>query len=162
MKTRFVILILIFFGTMPCVGQETSENFERERWSCIEHIEITINRYADSLNFWTQGMALPKFVSDPMFDQRFTYSNYCLSVNWIFSYRKLILDRVVNTDVLNVIIDSKDARLDSVYVLTEEQIKIETPNKYIRDFPYATHSTRSLTKRRLNRIDYTKKMLLGK
>jgi hypothetical protein len=157
--------LIVFFLTtanLSCIAQQTSEEFERDRWSCIEHIDSSINHYADSLNFWSKGR-LPSFVFDSKFDQRFTYLNDCLRVNWVFSYRKLIFDRIVNVEVLNAITESKDSRLDEIYVLTEEQIiqrkKNEKLKKYIPNFPYATHSTRSLAQRRSKRIEFSKRML---
>jgi hypothetical protein len=131
-----------------------------ERWSCFQLTEVDINNYADSLNFWKKGDPFPRFVLDPRFDQRFVYSNTCIRENWIFSHRKLIIDRVANLVALEAIAQSKNKLLDSVYVLSLAQIDKEAD--YIDDFPYATHSTRFLVQTRLARIHLVKKLLREK
>jgi hypothetical protein len=128
-----------------------------QKWSCFELTEVDVNNYADSLNFWKAGEPFPNFILDPKFDQRFTYSNVCLRTNWIFSHRKLIIDRVANIVALEAIIKSKNPLLDSVYVLSPTQIEKE--EDYIEDFPYATHSTRYLVQRRLDKINLRKRLL---
>jgi hypothetical protein len=156
MRTLTLIFLLII-STEGCRSQPSSAAEEMERWSCFELKEQDINLYADSLNFWVKGMPFPNFIVDPKFDQKFIYSNVCLRTNWIFSHRKLIIDRVSNIDALNSIIKSNDKRLDQTYVLNEEEAdKVED---FIVDFPYATHSTRYLVKSRMDRINEIKEFL---
>lgn len=143
-----------------CVSQSltrTTEATEMQNWSCFQMKEADLNNYADSLNFWKRGESFPHFILDPKFDQRFEYSNVCIRTNWIFSHRKLIIDRVANIVVLEAIVNSKNPLLDSVYVLSPGQIEKE--EDYIENFPYATHSTRYLVQRRLDMIDLRKRLL---
>lgn len=153
----FLIVFLIFINMCACIGQRKTEQDERINSNCLEVIERKINRYADSLNFWSAERVLPSFVFDPKFDQTHFFGSDCIQDRNTFSHRKAILDRVCNVDVLQAIIDSKNPMVDSLYILTPEQALKN--NGYFVDFSYATYSTRYLAERRLSRIREIKKML---
>jgi hypothetical protein len=153
MRTYFAILIICSCG-VSCVAQRTTEREEGERNNCLQTLERRINTYADSLNFWKKGSKLPEFVLNPLFDQGFYYTNDCLREGKPFSYRKLIIDRVLNEEALQYILQLRDEKLDEVFVPTEEQMSGTglVMQDFYRNFPYRTHSTRYLVEKRIERI----------
>jgi len=132
---------------------------ERKNYGCWAVKDAVINSHADSLNFWSAGVPLPDFVSDSTMDWwLIRLGGDCFIKLQFISYRKAILDRVVNEEVLVLITKAKDERLDKLYDPKEMEKKVKpsihTPN--FPDLPYMKYSTRQLAEQRLKVLRETK------
>jgi hypothetical protein len=138
-------------------------SLEMQNFGCWTRSDAKVNTFADSLNFWRTGAPLPAFVFIVNFDWAFSNKVYeCVKEPENFSFRKAILDRVINEEVLEAIFNSKGKSLDSLYS------PIELTKKYhnsihpgiFPDIPYMKYTTRVLVKRRLTELR-RKKALFG-
>ena len=107
-----------------------------------------IIKYADSLNYWDPGNPLPKFIFNPLFDiEQYRLFRYCdneyLEKVWLTSMRKLVLNRVYNTNTLEAILNNNDSRLDQTLD------KVLKSTQYVF---YSCYSTRELVSMRLEEL----------
>ena len=134
---------------------------QKNRPGCWTGLDLTLNWYADSLNFLTYEENLPNFLKNYLFDwQERDQLSRCLKNDEDASFRVAILSRVNNEQALNWIITSKND-YDSIYnptVLREKLGRTDYYHHYsFPDLPDRTASWRDLARERLERIESIKK-----
>ena len=162
-STKSFTIALLIGSSIECCAQNRPESVERSNYGCWASNDAIINKYADSLNFWTSSLSIPKFVFQPNFDWMLMgLGNSCFVKQQYISYRKAILDRVVNDQALSAIIELPDLDLDKTYDPKELEKKSK-PSVHSRgypDLPFMKYSTRQLSDRRLKELSQKRKALL--
>lgn len=173
-KNRIVVALLLTLNSLSCASQKMFDSKEdsleffstlvvtAENYRGVEMYENVSLSYADSLNFYSKGVELPKFLFDYLFD----FKNYRIYKHFreeTLSLRNSIFDRVLNEEVLKKIIESKDVWLDKVY--NPEVLEKETgyiPYQTYPEIPYMYLSTRKMAERRLGMLQKKKKLFAVK
>ncbi len=159
-KLIFLLLIIL---SVRSFSQTRPESVERKNYDCWASIDHIINIYSDSLNFCSIGR-LPDFIYEVNLDHSLIgFSRDCFIRPQFISFRRAILERVVNEEVLNAVAKSKDARLDEIYNPHElERTKKEHPSIHGSNYPelpYMKYSTKQLAEMRLKELLKTKRLL---
>jgi hypothetical protein len=155
------LLVLLGYLLLPSLGRcqsvtgsvggstETNNDFTRT--------DRAINMYADSLNFLSIGASLPLFLSDTLLDWKL-YNDYGLHIhNYFFSFRRLVIDRVLNEDALLRIITSSDLKYDYIYnpeALIKQRRK-RSSTVWFHDYinlPYQDVTLRQMARDRLETV----------
>lgn len=154
-KIKLTMILMLLTSWLAISAQTDTKGNKRLR-SCWETHDRMINKYADSLNFLNQDKPLPSYLDDYLMDWRLKDSMYpCLKTyNETISFRKSIMDRVVNLDALVLIVNSTNKNYDRRY--DPEKLKKERKeNSHSDSFPeikYMEMSWRDLGKKRLEEI----------
>ncbi len=120
-----------------------------ESKSCWEWSDYTLNLLADSLNHWVSGKPLPKFLQDRFLDLKLQKQlNQCTVSKELISYRREVVFRVVNREVLEAIARSGDPAIGAV-VDAEELSAVSKFSSY----PYLRFSMNELARMRLDDIN---------
>jgi hypothetical protein len=152
-KTNLILIPILLMCSLAVVAQ-TETKINKKLRSCWEMHDRSINKYADSLNFLGSGKPLPSYLDDYLMDWRLKDSMYpCLKNNdERISFRKSIIDRVINEDALVLIVNSINNSYDRRY--DPEKLRKER-NSHSESFPeikYMDKSWRDLAKKRLVEI----------
>jgi hypothetical protein len=161
---RYYAQLLLVISYITSQGQDSADSLSHERLFCWRAVDVTVNRYADSLNFWSPKLALPEFLFDAELDwtylQLFTK---CSKEPERVSLRRAIFDRVLSVRALKAIVHHTDSRLDMKY--DPEQLKARIgPSIHSYSFPIIPHmqlTTRDLAKRRLSDIERIRYAIVG-
>jgi hypothetical protein len=160
MKASLILSICYLTLCATANSQSEKKSLEYQNFGCFTRLDKGINEFADSLNYWSKVNPLPKYISEPNFDFAFSAQVYeCVKKPEHFSFRRAILNRVFNEDVLIEIVDSKNTNFDKLYdpKAMENKYKesIHTPN--FPELPYMKYTTRDLAKQRLKELREKKK-----
>lgn len=133
---------------------------ERANDGCLTFAYWRIDKYADSLNFADSEHSINEFIDNLAVDQNTLFHKYCLEPFHKVSFRKSILDRIINLDALNRLAESPDRRLDKLVdwkAMQKEAKKAFERNARKKPEPdsilYMQHSLRTLIKRRIKEIE---------
>lgn len=157
MRGFFLLLTLNLLINVLVVAQN-----DEIKWAgCWIGFDMTINRFADSLNFIHSRKHLPVFLQDYLIDWRNRrHLSRCMKSNpdEVLSFRKAIIDRIVSKRALKWIIRSKNKSYDRTY---EPSIESEKAlREILEDFPpipFMEYSIRDLAKMRLKTIRETRR-----
>jgi hypothetical protein len=152
---NFLSIILIATN-FSLLAQTRPESVERKNYKCWWVIDGMINSYTDSLNF-PLGETLPNFLFDPRFDLSSSrIVSECFRDPHQISFRFAIMQRTLNVRSLELIVLSKDLRLDSLYNPSYlRRVAKNYPTVHgatYPDLPYMGLSTRELARRRLEEL----------
>ncbi len=143
---KSVLFIFLSLSVSLCHAQQNSFKLNDDQLRDIKKRIGFVNKYADSLNSYSCGNCknIPPFFYEYDFDKKNT-SNW-LSMHLGISLRKIIIDKITNTNLLKAVIKSKDKRL-------KKRTKIPKKLK-LGDIvlPFQEYSTYDLVKYRLQEL----------
>lgn len=163
MGTIRCLLLLLCVST--CVLGQDKIMGTTERNNGFTNVLYSIGLDADSLNFLTEDQALPIFLSDTLLDwKRYRHDNLDLN-GYYYSYRREVINRVVNINALKQIIESTDKRYD--YVYSPEKLinwrKMEDGGKFLfHDYVNLPYQEMTLRQLASIRLEYIERHWLGK
>lgn len=149
---KAIIIYFLTFISIESYGQSV-ERRNSGRW--IDN-EWKINWYSDSLNFWDGKLPLPRFLEDPELDWQQSFGDCSINLEGN-SFRKAVLDRVLNINTLNAIIISGNRKFDMYYdpVVMRKRERRSKPSLNKNSFPkfqYMQYSIRQLAKMRVEEL----------
>ena len=156
---KLTVFLMVFFGKICC---QNPDDTQTKYLGCLSGFDVLINHYSDSLNLLFTSNKLPVFLDDYLLDWKMkNHLQSCLKEDEGISIRKFIIDRVVNKDVLKLIISSPNKNLDKCY--NPDSLKVEMSKTSYVTFPilpFMHDSFRTLARNRLNEIE--KKLLISR
>ncbi len=141
-KIIFILLTAIF--SVGYSQQDSVKPLKDHSLKILEKREAFINKYSDSLNKYNiDGKnEIPVFFFEYNFDRE--HGEYLISINDETSFRKLIIDKIDNVQLLRAVLLYKDKRL-------KKTIKI--PKKTIYGIkPFQRYSTYELVRYRVEEL----------